>query len=143
MKANIPKYRAYIKKTGEMHEVDLINLWSNHVCCMLPSMNSDATASYRMRFFSFDEIELMQSINKLSVEDNFIYEDDIVSYEVTQIPYNTKKTFFGIVKFSAYYSEYILVNIKTRKYIGSISDKIDLKIIGNVYQNSELLESQK
>lgn len=144
MKANIPKYRAYIKETGEMIEVSVLNIAKKKVECVVETMDS-AGYSSETRVFSFDDIELMQSTVEFEgvydMIDEHIYEDDLVLVPEHYSGDLTIKEYVGRVVFET--GEFYIKS-KKHEYQGLFDDGITpdiLKIIGNVYQHPELLEN--
>lgn len=144
MKTNKPRYRAYIKHTGEMKKVDVLDSWLGRVGCMLPHKNSDGTVSDRMTFFSFDDIELMQSTGLRDItqgkdiEKDYIYEGDIL-----ELPIFWKKLSPAIVTYEK--PNFVVGNDNFSACIEEFGQNEfeDSKIIGNVYQHPELLEDEK
>lgn len=119
----IPKYRAWYK--NEMAEVRVLD-WNNEVVDLFnPHIE-----------IPLDEIELMQSTGLLDKNGKEIFEGDILHHQI-----QTEYTF--IVKYD---------EDNARWYGDGLSRtyRIDLmkhfmqyyKVIGNVYENPELLESE-
>lgn len=68
-----------------------------------------------------------------------IFEGDIVTYEMTDIPRKLKK---GTVKYYQNYC-YFYVEVEENKWarpFSTIPDRQYLEVIGNIYENPELLE---
>ena len=91
-----------------------------------------------------DQIELMQSTGMKDKNGVEIFEGDVVQaeqYLTTTIPVRIN----GIVKYSNRYTMFYLDNGSERHdlYMQSLGGSIyNFEIIGNIYENSELLEEQ-
>ena len=90
---------------------------------------------------SFEDVELMQFTGITDVYDNGIYEGDIVgiSSEFSNKKYNM------IVEFNEDIASFVLIPLNkdtTRTEYLSYYKKTDYQIIGNIYENKELLENK-
>lgn len=122
----IPKFRAWLKNENKMMEVRVID-WNNEVVDLFnPHIE-----------IPLDKIELMQSTGLVDKEGTEVFEGDILHHQI-----QTEYTF--IVKYD---------KDNARWYGDGLSRtyRIDLmkhfmqyyKIIGNIYENPELLEVQE
>lgn len=122
----IPKFRAWLKNENKMMEVRVID-WNNEVVDLFnPHIE-----------IPLDKIELMQSTGLVDKEGTEVFEGDILHHQI-----QTEYTF--IVKYD---------KDNARWYGDGLSRtyRIDLmkhfmqyyKIIGNIYENPELLEEEE
>ena len=124
----IPKYRAWDKETQTMLDVSLIDF--NKSVLVGEHWEFGET-----NFINFDDVNLMQSTGLFDKNGKEIFEKDILDY-------NGRKV---IVKWHGSYASFIyefvdeLQNRKT-EWKPLYLSYYHFKIIGNVYQNPELLE---
>lgn len=126
----IPKFRAWMKSLKWMCDVTNISFDSKFV----DICQKGDTERYTEMSVEFDEIELMQSTGLVDKEGTEVFEGDILHHQI-----QTEYTF--IVKYD---------KDKGRWYGDGLSRtyRIDItkeflpyyKVIGNVYENPELLE---
>lgn len=120
----IPKFRAWLKKEKKMVEVKSIHLSTKKVMYGY-SINSQ---SYGNRSIKFDEVELMQYTGVKDKNGKEVYEGDIVQLfggNKYIIRWNNQIACFDIVNDFGYLV-FCLNN--------------DFEVIGNIYENPELLE---
>lgn len=124
----IPKYRAWDKETQTMLDVSLIDFKKSVLV-------GEHWEFGETNFINFDDVNLMQSTGLFDKNGKEIFEKDILDY-------NGRKV---IVKWHGSYASFIyefvdeLQNRKT-EWKPLYLSYYHFKIIGNVYQNSELLE---
>lgn len=122
---NIPKFRAYIKATGKIHQVATINLPSQTIQAYTKKVKINFES--RLTLYGFDEIELMQYIGRKDFKGNEIYAGDILG------------DYCG-VGFIEYCNEQAQWVINVAREISEIHfweiKKANLKVIGNIYQHS-------
>ena len=124
----IPKFRAWLKNDKEMIDVDEIHWFNGEL---------DIIGDYITFVRKADEIELMQSTGLCDKEGTEVFEGDILHHQI-----QTEYTF--IVKYD---------KDKGRWYGDGLSRtyRIDItkeflpyyKVIGNIYENPELLEVEE
>lgn len=126
---NIPKFRAYIKATGKIHQVATINLPSQTIQAYTKKVKINFDS--RLTLYGFDEIELMQYIDRQDNNGEYVYEGDIIGgmYGIGFIEYDDTQSQYMINIFGC----------KQEVYLNEI-DQRHLIIIGNIYQNPEKLE---
>ena len=125
----IPKYRAYIKSLKLMRPVERINFDLRMVELHLSDSGDYHNDLYE---YDFDEIVLMQYTGKKDKNGIEIYEGDIVEFDVDRrgkIEWDSGE--------SAYMIEYLDANVVTN--LGNYYSR-ELEIIGNIYDDSELIE---
>lgn len=124
----IPKHRAWDKETQTMLDVSLIDFKKSVLV-------GEHWEFGETNFINFDDVNLMQSTGLFDKNGKEIFEKDILDY-------NGRKV---IVKWHGSYASFIyefvdeLQNRKT-EWKPLYLSYYHFKIIGNVYQNPELLE---
>ena len=110
----IPKFRAYVKEVNKTYEITEIDFGDEQLKTELGD------------WWSFDEVEIMQSTGLKDLNGVEIFEGDIVQYRDGEYSY------LGIVKRDCY------------QFFIDVSNTFDgtssLEIIGNIHENPELLE---
>lgn len=131
----IPKFRAWHKELKAMYEVLAIDFFNKAVTVKFDKEH--------YRVYSFDDVILMQSTGLFDKNGVEIFESDIVKSCVLINGHIYE--YVGQVKFVAF--SWNVVDKKDTydpfyNYIDGYPDEIwEIEIIGNIYQNSELLES--
>ncbi len=134
----IPKFRAWHKGFKIMSEVNLIDIKSQQV------LLQDANGCY-----DFEQIELMQSSGLQDTNGEDIYEGDIISYNSLNLLALMGDSISPILKHTVLF-EHGMFGVK----YGHLPDieplarcakynEGTLSVIGNIYENPELLESEK
>ena len=107
--------------------------WDTTLLMMFNPLTIEQFAKSDFGFTSFNQIKLMQYIGREDDAGNSVYESDIVKiyseYEELE--------FIGVVKFGScsFYIESDLIN-------GYRWQDYDVTILGNIYENKELLEEK-
>lgn len=126
----IPKYRAFVKKENKLFETDdllLIDFLNEEV---MLQQNSIIYATS----FDFDEVVLMQSTGLVDKEDTEVFEGDILHHQI-----QTEYTF--IVKYDKDKGRWYGDGLSRTYRIDITKDFLQYyKVIGNIYENTELLE---
>ena len=139
------KFRAWDKLNKEMFDVEIINFQERRVY--------KDTVSYR----KFEDIELMQYTGLKDKNGKEIYEGDVVKLIHTGIEISADrledlKRFVGIIKYengifkivrtekSLIESKYFEMEQKKVSEIFIYSKLYDLEVVGNIYENPELLK---
>lgn len=125
------KFRAWIKELNEIREVEYINFWKKMISfpnkfCKEYYLNAD-----------FDEIELMQYTGLKDKNNKEIYEGDIVKLRANHG--------IGVVKYYDEWGAFVVEYIKSKPLavLGMNYYKENIEILGNIYENSELLGENK
>ncbi|MGE9789587.1 YopX family protein [Enterococcus faecalis] len=122
----IPKFRAYVKEVNKTYEITEIDFGDEQLKTELGD------------WWSFDEVEIMQSTGLKDLNGVEIFEGDIVQYRDGEYSY------LGIVKRDCY--QFFIDGIEPDNNYDfiDVSNTFDgtssLEIIGNIHENPELLE---
>lgn len=127
-----PKFRAWLKEEYRMTDVREITFFNDEI-----QMISDVEG-----FYAYDEFELMQSTGLKDKNGNEIFEGDIVKFSdcdddvyVTHVVWDKNYACFG-VSFSCGFQYYL-------DYLEEFYTELkDIEVIGNIYENQELLEGE-
>ena len=121
------KFRAFIKELNEIREVEYINFLKKMISfpnkfCKEYYLNAD-----------FDEIELMQYTGLKDKNNKEIYEGDIVKLRANHG--------IGVVKYYDEWGAFVVEYIKPKPLVvlGMSYYKENIEVIGNIYENPELL----
>ena len=122
------KFRAWIKELNEIREVEYINFWKKMISypnkfCKEYYLNAD-----------FYEIELMQYTGLKDKNNKEVYEGDIVKLRANHG--------IGVIKYSDEWGAFVVEYIKPRPLavLGMNYYKEDIEVLGNIYENPELLK---
>lgn len=130
----IPRYRMWNRITSQLHLVDGLYF-------------DDKEAEYVdddnvLRFVSFKNVELMQSTGLVDEKGVEIFEGDIVQFEDCYTETDFLYVNTGIVEWSQ--GSFTITN-RDSVEMGDLLDGefLDVTIIGNIYENPELLEDKE
>ena len=133
----IPKFRAWCVNAKEMNRVVGIDMTSDVITC---EIEVDSEYTYGPLFVTgeYPDAVLMQSTGLLDKNGAEIYEGDIVKP-------SSFASWIGVVKYSSESVAYILddneitrsVNVYLSQFNG------EFEILGNIYENPELMEVQR
>ncbi|HEO3484221.1 TPA: YopX family protein [Streptococcus agalactiae] len=134
----IPKFRAFNKETQKMYSID--GFKSSERKIYRCSLADDEFRSGRLETFHFvednlDDYILMQSTGMFDKNGVEIWEGDIVL--TTRLIDYTYKNFKGVVKML----EGCWLIDTGKDAVGLWTEVDENEVVGNIYQNSELLES--
>lgn len=123
------KFRAWLKGEKKMVEVEAINF---NGCIMAENWHK----------FDFETIELMQFTGLKDRDGKEIYEGDIITAGIVGEMYSAKQR--------KHIVEYIdrqgcfcgKTHIVKREYFVPLREMYDVEIIGNIYENADLLEEE-
>ncbi|EMF0155436.1 YopX family protein [Enterococcus hirae] len=138
----IPKFRVWDKQTGTIQEIESISFKEKKLVIAQRSIawfNADYIRN-------FDDIELMQSTGLKDKNGVEIFEGDLVSLSVQNgFDYLDKKV--CIVKNSIDYSGLVCASaeedLEYQVFNTELFEEYTYEVIGNIYENSELLEEQR
>lgn len=94
-------------------------------------------------WFKFDDVKLMQSTGLFDKNGREIFEGDVVQYQNTKVPSADSK---GIVKYFDNWAMFgidVEYNEPRALFFNGLADHISLEVVGNIYENPELLEDGK
>ena len=127
----IPKFRAWDKKLQTMLDVSLIDFKKGVLV-------GEHWKFGETNFMSFDEIELMQSTGLLDKNGKEIFEGDIVRQVRTQ-PTTENEIIIGVVTMIE--GTWLIMNDCEQLASKLWSETDENEIIGNIYENKELLDA--
>jgi hypothetical protein len=129
------KFRAWLKKDKKMVNVETIDFTDKSIQYL---EKNEFINAYLLRRMIFDDIELMQYTGLKDKNGKEIYEGDIIKYK---FPYDRRLNHTSPVKFleietsfgikDRYGNEIPLYKITTNNFF---------EVIGNIYENKNLLE---
>lgn len=130
----VPKFRALDRLTGKMFPVGIIDYSIQSVYIEEPN------GMYCER--DFDEVELMQPTGLKDVHGTEIYEGDIINYKYGR---HTSTQF--VVKYDEFQATFVVVDnhndlVYTFRELADYIQLNSLEVIGNIYENKELLEEE-
>lgn len=129
------KFKVWLKKEKKMVEPLSINLEKQQILFNEPSDKYWT----EVRIVSFDDVEMLQYTGINDKNGVKIYEGDIVIYKFQNDDLKTKKL---TVFFDEEDCSFSLAH-KGKPYISMEKDDIKYyKVIGNIYENKELLENE-
>lgn len=129
----IPKYRAWDKELQTMLDVSLIDFKKGVLV-------GEHWEFGETNFMSFDEIVLMQSTGLKDKNSREIFEGDVVRQVRTQ-PTTENETITGVVTMIE--GAWLIMNDNEQlaSYLWSETDENE--IIGNIYENKDILEDKE
>ena len=128
------KFRAWLKEDKKMENVKTMDFTDKTILCL---KKNEFINAYLLRRVSFDDVELMQYTGLKDKNGKEIYEGDIVLIKLDETS-TWHKTVVGFKK-GAFIAD--LIDKEDYVYIfhhGFTDD--DFEIIGNIYENKNLLE---
>ncbi|WP_416470162.1 YopX family protein [Streptococcus thermophilus] len=140
----IPRYRAWNKYLNVMHEVDdilAISFEDKNICVQTIYFEEGLPDSRDVDYYEFDDIVLMQSTGLTDKKDKEIFEGDILSIESDE----------GNIRVIVFWDDkHALFMFESEKYNEKVAlaelfedNSYQFNIIGNIYENPELLEVKK
>ena len=123
--------KVYIKKLNIVREVEMIDFFNKQVLAYVIGVRPRGETA----IYSFDEIEFMENTGLKDKNGKYIYKGDIVT---------VNGTWNCIIKYKQSSCAFVLKSIDSRWSVGYFGnyDAIEemLEVIGNVYENEELLK---
>ncbi len=133
-----PKFRAWMKSLKWMCDVTNISFDSK----FLDICYQGDTERCTEMSVEFDEIEFMQSTGLRDMNNREIFEGDIVQFEDCYTESDFLYINKGIVKWSQ--GSFTVTNRNSVEMEDLLDgDVLDVKIIGNIYENKEFLEDKE
>ena len=125
------KFRAWLKEDKKMENVKTMDFTDKTIRCL---KKNEFINAYLLRRVSFDDVELMQYTGLNDKNDKEIYEGDILFFRDENTKY--------VVVWQD--TAFIIKSIETRKYSEKMcwldDTEICCEIVGNIYENKNLLE---
>lgn len=138
----IPRYRAWDKIHKTMYEADdimSIDFEKKEICVQTIYFEQGLPDSRDLDYYDFDDIVLMQSTGMRDKNDREIFEGDIVKVtdgdERTNFPDGGIGTICGLDEIFMWY-----IDGQVHNGLFDISQEYYIEVIGNIYENQELLE---
>nr|UWD62019.1 MAG: YopX protein [Bacteriophage sp.]UWG31009.1 MAG: YopX protein [Bacteriophage sp.] len=138
----ITRFRAWNKATKEMYgadEIIAINFEEKEICVQTIYFEQGLPDSRDLDYYDFDDIVLMQSTGMRDKNDREIFEGDIVKVtdgdERTNFPDGGIGTICGLDEIFMWY-----IDGQVHNGLFDISQEYYIEVIGNIYENQELLE---
>lgn len=133
----IPKFRAWIKEENKMIEPSDILSISFKLCEMTPNY----LYGFEKEKYDFYDLELMQSTGLKDKNGKEIFEGDVIAIEVddTGMPINARvfqNSKIGVLMFHVFEDNEDVPMVELLE-----DDSVAFEIIGNIYENPELLEA--
>lgn len=123
--------KVYIKELNIIREVEMIDFYNKQVSVYDIGIGFRGGAA----IFSFDKVEFIENTGFKDMNGKYIYEGDIVT---------VNSTWNCIIEYNQSSCAFVLKSIDSRWSTGYFSnyEHIEemLEVIGNVYENKELLE---
>ena len=120
--------KVYVKKYNKVFDVQEIHFDINVVCF-------DDGISNEYMSLDFDDVKFIYNTGYKDMNDNYIYTGDILEYQGEETKYYIEKL---IVKKDGEQEFYYLIN--SGNFVSRLMNTDDYVVIGNVYENKELLE---
>lgn len=128
------KFRAWLKKDKKMANIETMDFTDKSIQYL---KRSEIINAYILRRESFSNVELMQYTGLKDKDGKEIYEGDILFFRDENMKY--------IVVWQD--AAFIIKSIEIRKYSEKMcwldDTEICCEIVGNIYENPELLEENK
>lgn len=135
------KFRAYIKSINKVVDVLKIDFKSNTLLLDIDSDEMIPKSDYWWyeTTLNFEDVELMQSTGLFDKNGVEIFEGDIVQY------LDGEYSFVGVVEYSAFgiFAKNKYDNYNFEDFADENTKKADVVVIGNIYENKELLENDR
>lgn len=120
--------KVYVKYLNKVLEVESINFDTKVVAVY-------DEEEYSYRYCDFDEVEFIYGTGFKDKNDNYIYTGDILEYQGEANIYYIRKL---LVEKDGEEESYILTTDGI--YVRRLMNMDEYKVIGNIYENKELLE---
>lgn len=130
------KPKVYIKEFNIVREVEVIDFYNEEVLVYVIGVRPRGETA----IYSFDEVEFIENTGMKDKNGNYIYEGDIVTVNGTWdciVQYNQSNCVFVLKSIDSRW------NIRwSMGYLSNYDDIAEtLEVIGNIYENKELVEN--
>lgn len=136
----IPKFRAWNKNLKTMHGTDdivFINFEEEEICVQTIYFEQGLPDERDLDFYIFDEIEFMQSTGLIDKNGEEIFEGDVLLTYDGELA----KVYWDDV-LAGWFVDFIYETAELSEVADLQSSRSICKIIGNIYENPELLEEK-
>lgn len=136
----IPKFRAWNKKLKSMYSTDdivFIDFEEEEICVQTIYFEQGLPDERDLDFYTFDEIEFMQSTGMVDKNDKEIFEGDVLKTydgELAKVVWNE---YLG-----CWETEFLSEIVVLSEVADVKSNRSDCEVIGNIYENPEFLEGE-
>lgn len=137
----IPKFRAWNKNLKTMHGTDdivFINFEEEEICVQTIYFEQGLPDERDLDFYIFDEIEFMQSTGLIDKNGEEIFEGDVLLTYDGELA----KVYWDDV-LAGWFVDFIYETAELSEVADLQSSRSICKIIGNIYENPELLEEKQ
>lgn len=135
------KFRAYIKSIQKIVNVTEIDFNNKMLTLNIATNKVYPETSYwwKETELAFSQVIIMQSTGLKDKNGKEIFEGDIVQY------LDGEYSFIGVVKISAFgiYAKNKYDNYNFEDFADENTKEADVAVIGNIYENKELLENDR
>ncbi|EAC4171327.1 hypothetical protein D7D56_04675 [Listeria monocytogenes] len=125
------EYRAFVKETKKM--LPVTDLCFNETESVGVSGCGDANCTLCVDWYNFDDVLLMQYTEREDINNNKIFENDIATCQFFD------KKITGLIEFIEFMWA---VNDRKNQRLYQFNEVSNIEIIGNIHENSEILEEQ-
>lgn len=135
-----PKFRAWNKNLKTMHGTDdivFINFEEEEICVQTIYFEQGLPDERDLDFYIFDEIEFMQSTGLIDKNGEEIFEGDVLLTYDGELA----KVYWDDV-LAGWFVDFIYETAELSEVADLQSSRSICKIIGNIYENPELLEEK-
>lgn len=135
----IPKFRAWNKKLKSMYSTDdivFINFEEEEICVQTIYFEQGLPDERDLDFYTFDEIEFMQSTGLFDENGKEIFDGDILKTydgELAKVVWNE---YLG-----CWEAEFLSEIVDLSEVADVKSNRSDCEIVGNIWEDGELLDS--
>lgn len=137
----IPKFRAWNKKLKSMYSTDdivFINFEEEEICVQTIYFEQGLPNERDLDFYTFDEIEFMQSTGIVDKNDKEIFEGDVLKTydgELAKVVWNE---YLG-----CWEAKFLSENVDLSEVADVKSNRSDCEILGNMHQLGYEVEKEK
>jgi uncharacterized phage protein (TIGR01671 family) len=131
----IPKFRVWDKRFSEFVEDFFVSEDGK-----IYKKTKDTCYGFAISRETSDKIILMQSTGLKDKNGNEIFEGDVVQYQNTKVPSADSK---GVIRYFDNWAMFgidIEYNEPRALFFNGLADHISLEVVGNIYENPELIE---